>query len=128
MHTSKVLCSRDFRYSPVPAQAGIWADFSTFCPHYHPLDRIGVVSPYLEEGVRQTGYALLALTTAFYDMLRARSADFYDYPHHFAFLDASAQGCKPAAVGWLWITPRWEHPGVASMCGPTPIGLRRLAP
>lgn len=94
MHTSKVLCSTDFHYSPLPARAGIRGDFSTFCPQYHPLDRVGVVSPYLEEGVRQTGYALLALTTAFYDVLRARSADFYDYPHHFAFLDASATGVQ----------------------------------
>lgn len=111
MHTSKFLRSTDFHYSPLPARAGIRRDFSTFCPRYHPLDRVGVVSPCLEEGVRQTGYALLALTTAFYDVLRARSADFYDYPHHFAFLDASATGVQTrdgrlpldhAAMGAPW--------------------------
>jgi hypothetical protein len=67
-------------------------DFATFCPQYHPQDRIGVVVPRLDLGVYETGYALLALTTAFYDVLRQRTASFFDYPHHFAFLDVNEDG------------------------------------
>jgi hypothetical protein len=55
------------------------------------------VAPYLEEGVLQTGYALLALTTAFYDVLRARTAEFFDYPHHFALLDVNDAGVRTRA-------------------------------
>jgi hypothetical protein len=92
MHTSKVLRSLDFQYRPL--EGSVTVDVSVFCPHYHTLDRVGVVSPGLEDGVRGTGYALLALTTAFYDVLRAHTADFFDYPHHFAFLDANEAGVR----------------------------------
>ena len=47
------------------------------------------ISPCLEDGVLYTGDALLALTTAFYDVLRARETDFFDYPQHFAFIGTS---------------------------------------
>jgi len=69
------------------------------------------VSPCLADGIRYTGYALLALTTAFYDLLRARAVDFFDYPHHFAFLDINHAGVRThagrlvldhAAIGSPW--------------------------
>ncbi len=94
MHTSTVLRSSDFHYCRLAQGNRVPADFHTFCPQYHVLDRIGVVSPYLEDGVCSTSYALLALTTAFYDVLRARSETFFDYPHHFALLDANAVGVQ----------------------------------
>ncbi|MGQ4809239.1 hypothetical protein NKDENANG_02654 [Candidatus Entotheonellaceae bacterium PAL068K] len=93
MHTSTVLRSGDFQYWLVDDQGpSTQVDFAAFCPHYHEQDRIGVVAPRLDTGVRHTGYALLALTTSFYDVLRQRTSDFFDYPHHFAFLDVDQAG------------------------------------
>jgi hypothetical protein len=92
MHTSRELSSTDFQYwsieEPIHCQVGLTA----FCPDYQSSDRIGVVSPYLEDGILHTGYALLALTTAFYDRWRAQTDVFFDYPHHFAFLDVTTAG------------------------------------
>jgi hypothetical protein len=92
MHTSNVLSASDFQYWHVDADDVIRVDFDTFCPNYHEFDRIGVVSPFLEDGVLHTGCALLALTTAFYDVLRSRGTDFFDYPHHFALIGANDAG------------------------------------
>ena len=92
MHTSRELSATDFQYwsieEPIHRQVGL----TTFCPDYQGSDRIGVVSPYLEDGILHTGYALLALTTAFYDRWRAQTDTFFDYPHHFAFLDVTTAG------------------------------------
>jgi hypothetical protein len=112
MHTTKVLQAADFQYWHVDAnghRAPI--DFAAFCPQYHIQDRVGVIVPQLDTGVDQTGYALLALTTAFYDVLRQRHTQFFDYPHHFAFLDVTADGIAtygrrvqiaPEALGGPW--------------------------
>jgi hypothetical protein len=97
MHTSTILRSTDFRYWSLAGEERLSADFGTFCVGYHALDRVGVVSPCLEDGIRYTGYALLALTTAFYDRLRVRAVDFFDYPHHFAFLDINHAGVRTHA-------------------------------
>jgi len=113
MHTSTRLASADFqffRHDPTGAQAITFADF---CPDYHELDRIAVVSPTLEAGVYQTSYALLALTTAFYDRLRARGGDFFDYPQHFAFVGAegdsvcTGNGPLPLTTPKLWDAWSW---------------------
>jgi hypothetical protein len=53
-----------------------------------------VVSPYLEDGVYHTGAALLALATVFYETLRARGGDFYDYPQHFALFPVDEEGMR----------------------------------
>jgi hypothetical protein len=92
MHTSRELSSTDFQYGCLEESTLRQAGFAAFCPDYQVRDRVGIVSPYLEDGILHTGYALLALTTAFYDRLRAQSDTFFDYPHHFAFLDATAAG------------------------------------
>lgn len=89
MHTSKLLKSSDFQYWRLTEDKQIHVGFQAFCPDYHELDRIGVISPCLEDGILYTGEVLLALTTAFYDVLRARETDFFDYPQHFAFIGAS---------------------------------------
>jgi hypothetical protein len=112
MHTTTVLCSRDFQYWQIASNdQPILGDFAACWPHYHHQDRIGVVAPCLATGICQTGYALLALTTAFYDVLRQQSPTFYDYPHHFAFLDVNDDGVSTAgrrvqldlaAVGSPW--------------------------
>jgi hypothetical protein len=89
MHTSKLLKASDFQYWRLAEDERISVDFEGFCPGYHELDRVGVISPCLEDGILYTGDALLALTTAFYDVLRSRTTDFFDYPQHFAFIGAS---------------------------------------
>ena len=89
MHTSKLLKSSDFQYWQLTENERISVDFNGFCLDYHELDRVGVISPCIEDGIRYTGDALLALTTAFYDVLRAQETDFFDYPQHFAFIGAS---------------------------------------
>ena len=97
MHTSTVLGSGDFQYWQIASNAQKTLDEFTACwPHYHHQDRIGVVAPCLATGICYTGYALLALTTAFYDVLRQRHTPFYDYPQHFAFLDVNDDGVYTA--------------------------------
>ncbi len=73
MHTSTRLRADDFHFWQQTASANQPVDFATFSPDYHEQDRVGVISLGLEDGVLQTSYALLALTTAFYDRLRARA-------------------------------------------------------
>ena len=91
MHTSQALRSTHFEYQR-PGPGGRVA-FSAFCANYHDQDRVGVVSPQLEDGILHTAYALLALTTAFYDVQRASGGDFFIYPQHFAIIGQ----CPPAA-------------------------------
>ena len=92
MHTSTLLISQNFEYWQSGENGLTCVDFETFCPDYHELDRTGVISPHLEDGILHTGYALLALTTAFYDIWRARTDDFFIYPQHFAILDITREG------------------------------------
>lgn len=127
MHTSTRLCADDFqvwRHSPTGIEQ---VDFATFCPGYHELDRVGVVSPTLEAGVYETSYALLALTTAFYDSLRTRGIDFFDYPQHFAFVgaehDALRTGSGPLSLDTpkLWDAWSWLDVWPANKWIPTPL-------
>lgn len=127
MHTSTRLSSTDFqffRHSPTGAHPITFADF---CPDYHELDRVGVVSPTLEAGVYHTSYALLALTTAFYDRLRARGGDFFDYPQHFAFVGAegdsicTGNGPLPLTKPKLWDAWSWLDVWPANKWVPTPV-------
>jgi hypothetical protein len=92
MHTSHILKSDDFQYWRREQNALVQVDFDACFPDYHCVDRIGVVSPRLEDGALHTRYALLAATTTFYDSLRARGGEFFDYPHHFAFCDVTTAG------------------------------------
>ena len=92
MHTSKVLRSWDFQYWRLEEDGPVREDFSALWPNYHELDRVGVVSPSLEDGVLGAGYALLALATAFYDVQRSRPDDFFTYAQHFALIGASEGG------------------------------------
>ena len=101
MHTSKRLKSSDFQYRVHDKGKSVSADFSSFCANYHELDRIGVVSPRLGDGVLHTSYALLSLTTAFYDVYRSRTSDFFDYPQHFAFIDMNGEIDK-TVLGATW--------------------------
>jgi hypothetical protein len=51
----------------------------------------------LGDGIRNTGHAVLALTTAFYDVMRSWGDDFFDYPQHLALLGADEKGFKTRA-------------------------------
>lgn len=86
MHTSTRLVSTDFHFVQHAASGDHAVGVTSFCPDYHPQDRVGVVSMHLEQGVLHTSYALLALTTHFYDHLRGQKDEFFDYPQHFAFV------------------------------------------
>jgi hypothetical protein len=114
MHTSTRLAAGDFHYYRHTDTGTAAAPFADFCPAYHPQDRIGVVSPWLETGVAGASYALLALTTAFYDQQRATARAFFDYPQHFAIVGASApdrvasaQGSLPSDTPGLWDAWSW---------------------
>lgn len=113
MHTSHQITSTDFQFWGHDGGKQQIISFNDVFPNYHELDRIGVVSPKLEDGILHTGRILLALTTAFYDSHRARSANFFDYPQHFAFVDVmNANLANPStwdAWGWLdvWPDNKW---------------------
>ena len=92
MHTSTLLSAKDFQHWQPKAGQRLKVDFATLCPDYHERDRLAVVCPHLEDGVLHTGFALLALTTAFYDVLRGRGSEFFDYPSHFAFIATTPEG------------------------------------
>lgn len=109
MHTSTRLTASDFQFWQVSGAGNRPIAFAEFCPNYHELDRVGVVSLHLEDGVRQTGRALLALTTAFYDSHRTRGGDFFDYPQHFAFVGATTSGIQSGASHLPPTTPHlWD--------------------
>lgn len=97
MHTSTRLVSTDFHFLQHAPSGEQPVAVAAFCPDYHPQDRVGVVSPSLEQGVLHTSYALLALTTVFYDHMRAQKSEFFDYPQHFAFVGTS--GINGVAYG-----------------------------
>ncbi len=111
MHTSQALSSSHFRYRRIghaasgvaPNSGAQFNEFSSFCARYHEQDRVGVVSPRLEDGILHTAYALLALTTAFYDAQRARASDFFIYPQHFAIIGADHNGVE-TGIGRLDLT------------------------
>ncbi|MBV7338239.1 hypothetical protein KFU94_60445 [Chloroflexi bacterium TSY] len=125
MHTSTRLEANDFAYWRVTQKDRSPLSFGEFCTDYHQLDRIGVVSPALEDGVFHVGRALLALTTAFYDSHRSRGGEFFDYPQHFAFVGANdvdtyTQSSQLwGAWGWLdvWPANKWitATPNATSM-------------
>jgi hypothetical protein len=102
MHTSDVLRAEDFRYLRHAGREMIEEDFGSFCPSYDARDRVGIVSPRFEDGILGTGCAVLALTTAFYDVLRSHSQTFFDYPQHFAFVGTSVDMVMSGNAPVLW--------------------------
>ena len=111
MHTSQALRSSHFEYRS-PGSGGRVA-FSAFCAGYHEQDRVGVVSPHLEDGVLHTAYALLALTTAFYDVQRAGGSDFFIYPQHLAIIGQGPPTASPTRTE----TGRADQVGIATGAG-----------
>ncbi len=116
----------NFQFWQHRAQGSSLRPFTAFCPDYHALDRVGVVSPTLEAGVLATSHALLALTTAFYDCLRSRQVEFFDYPQHFAFVGAEGTaihtrlGLLPSETPKLWHAWSWLDVWPDAKWVPTP--------
>ena len=109
MHTSAVLAAADFRFR---GPDGADLAFDDFFPGYHIQDRLAVVvCRRAERAVARAGPALLATTTAFYDVLRSRGQAFFDYPLHFAFLALGSQGEDVHGAPWsnldVWPETQW---------------------
>jgi hypothetical protein len=132
VHTSTRLAATDFQYWHCTSAGRVQCTFADFCSAYHELDRIGVVALALPDGVIQVGRAVLALTTAFYDCLRARGADFFDYPQHFALVGATDQGVQTGTntvapnspdlwAAWSWLDVWPNHKWITA--APTATGL-----
>lgn len=113
-----------------PEQAGM--SFSDAYPDYHPQDRVGFVSPRLEDGIYGLSAAVLGLATGFYDRLRSKGDAFFDYPLHHAFIGAEGArvhtrsgdldlsiGEVGGAWGWLdvWPETNWH------LCPATPVSM-----
>ena len=113
MHTSNVLQSSDFQYVRRAPDGSSGPGMKALYPDYQTSDRVGVVSPCVEDGLLNAGYALLGLTTTFYDCLRSRTADFFDYPQHFAFLGATADGLlsygRPVPADEMALEATWGN-------------------
>ena len=108
MHTSSRLKTTDFTWQRIVPSGPVDSDFSTLFPDYHPQDRIGIVSPQLEDGILHAGGLLLALTTAFYDVCRASGPTFFDYPQHLAFLGGDQTGVYTASGEILTNRDEWS--------------------
>lgn len=118
MHTSSVLNHHDFKcYKSVEGEFRE-ADFNQIFNEYHPQDRLGIISPCLEDGIINTAGTLLCITTHFYDHLRAKGLPFFNYPQHFALIGGKGDqiqtgmgslklniGETGAPWGWLDVWP-----------------------
>jgi len=103
MHTSKILEADHFQYHYLDPDGGRTSavSFQTVCPDYHILDRLGIVSVPFEAGLRRTGLAVLAWTTAYYDAMRAAHPDgFFNYPQHYLFYTESGTPTDKALRSW----------------------------
>jgi hypothetical protein len=109
MHTSSLLQTSDFRYRRVDRSGSVPVEFADLFPDYHELDRVGVVSLRVEDGIRYAGGALLALTTAFYEALRSRGGPFFNYPQHFALLGFEEAATGAAAPDLGAVGPAWSN-------------------
>ena len=71
---------------------------------------------WLSPSARNPCVAMLAITTSFYDTLRGRYDEFFDYPQHFAIIDAGPVpqwGPIGSAWGWIdvWPNTNWIASG-----------------
>ena len=102
MHTSEELAAPDFEYrsdgKPVPR--------GEVMPTITPEDRVGIVMGTGAEGIG-AGNFVLSCVTVFYDRLRARKGDFFEYPNYYTFQATS----NPADYRMLDIYP--DHKNVA---------------
>ncbi len=132
LHTSDRIAQSDFAYRRLRESESDVLTFSEAFPDYHPQDRVGLVSPRLEDGVFGSGAAVLGLATGFYDCLRSMGDGFFNYPMHHVFIGSQgarvrtrsgdldlSTGEMGRAWGWLdvWPETNWH------LCPATPAGM-----
>ncbi len=132
MHTSERVESSNFVYRRLSDSEPDFLSFSDAYPDYHPQDRVGLVSPHLEDALVGTAAAVLGLATGFYDCLRSKEEVFFDYPQHHVFIGGLAPnvhtrgGTIPMTEkewggpwGWLdvWPETNWH------LCPATPVRM-----
>lgn len=132
LHTSDRITQSDFVYRRLRESESAVLSFAGAYPDYHPQDRVGLVSPRLEDGVFGVAAAVLGLATGFYDCLRSKGDVFFDYPLHHAFIGGQgarvrtrsgdvelSTGEMGSAWGWLdvWPETNWH------LCPATPVGM-----
>ena len=136
MHTSERITQSDFVYRRRQGSKSKVLSFSDAYPDYHPQDRVGLVSPRLEDGVFGLAGAVLGLATGFYDCLRSQGGEFFNYPQHHVFIggrDArvhTRNGDQDLSIqemgspwGWLdvWPETNWH------LCAATPASMLEAA-
>ena len=136
MHTSERITQSDFVYRRRQDSISKVLSFSDAYPDYHPQDRVGLVSPRLEDGVFGVAGAVLGLATGFYDCLRSKGGEFFNYPQHHVFIGGrdgrvhTRSGDKDLSIpemgsawGWLdvWPETNWH------LCPATPAGMLEAA-
>ena len=132
MHTTERITQSDFVYRRRKDTETKVLSFSEAYPDYHPQDRVGLVSPRLEDGVFGLAGAVLGLATGFYDCLRSKGGEFFNYPQHHAFIGGrngrvhTRSGDQDLTIpelgsawGWLdvWPETNWH------LCPATPAGM-----
>ena len=101
MHTAEELTTSSFDYRV----AGQPVSRSQVMPAITLDTRVGIVMGAPTEGI-DAGNFILSCVTAFYDRLRAVSADFFEYPDYYTFQCTT----EPADYGMLDIYP--DHKNV----------------
>lgn len=101
MHSAAELDSGDFEY----LAGGDPVARTDVMPSITETDRVGVVMDTATEGIGAGNFVLSAVT-AFYDRLRARSEEFFEYPDYYTFQATS----DPADYGMLDVYP--DHKSV----------------
>lgn len=136
MHTTERVTQSDFVYRRRQDSKSRVLSFTEAYPDYHPQDRVGLVSPRLEDGVFGLAGAVLGLATGFYDCLRSKGGEFFNYPQHHAFIGGrngrvhTRNGDRDLTIpelgsawGWLdvWPETNWH------LCPATPTGMLEAA-
>ncbi|MXZ75992.1 MAG: hypothetical protein F4207_05460 [Gemmatimonadetes bacterium] len=136
MHTSERITQADFVYRRRQDTKAEVLSFTEAYPDYHPQDRVGLVSPRLEDGVFGLAGAVLGLATGFYDCLRSQGGEFFNYPQHHVFIGGregrvhTRNGDRDLSIpelgsawGWLdvWPETNWH------ICPATPAGMIEAA-
>ena len=132
MHTSERIAQSDFVYRRLSGSETDIQSFADTYPDYHPQDRVGLVSPRLEDGIFGAAAAVLSLATGFYDCLRSKAEPFFNYPQHLVFIGGQGSSVLTrkgdfnltveewgGPWGWLdvWPETNWH------LCPATPVSM-----
>ena len=107
MHLNELASLRDFK---LIKNKNIKENILEFCPKFTNKDKIGVVSPNVEEGIFDAGYATLALVLGFYKKEKTQSERDCHYPPYYCFIEEQ-KSCTFTKVGSTGLT-------LSHSCGP----------